>query len=232
MPLPLPPQSLADSYQQANQWLSDRLAQVSMIYRDRYQLKNWLGHHLNAIATAVSPSPSNTSVALQGQPPPSAEGAAMDAFVKQTKVDINGFLPLSVQFNPATYYQQYARVSGSYDSDYANFTLIGQQHEALLNLLSWSRQHGVEVVFVNLPLTDTYLDPVRMDYEREFQAYLAQQALTSGLLVRDWSQSWLQEYPYFSDPSHLNRYGAYAISQRLAQDPRIAWPYADREASF
>ncbi len=232
VPLPLPPQSLADSYQQANQWLSDRLAQVSMIYRDRYQLKNWLGHHLNAIATAVSPSPSNTSVALQGQPPPSAEGAAMDAFVKQTKVDINGFLPLSVQFNPATYYQQYARVSGSYDSDYANFTLIGQQHEALLNLLSWSRQHGVEVVFVNLPLTDTYLDPVRMDYEREFQAYLAQQALTSGLLVRDWSQSWLQEYPYFSDPSHLNRYGAYAISQRLAQDPRIAWPYADREASF
>lgn len=232
VPSPLPPLSLADSYQQANQWLSDRLARLSMIYRDRYQLKNWLGQHLNTIATAVSPNPGNAAASLQGQSPPSAEGAAMDAFVKQSKVDINGFLPLSVQFNPATYYQQYARVSGTYDSDYANFTLVGQQHEALQNLLSWTRQHGVEVVFVNLPLTDTYLDPVRMDYEREFQAYLAQQALTSGLLVRDWSQSWLQEYPYFSDPSHLNRYGAYAISQRLAQDPRIAWPHANRKAPF
>lgn len=232
VPSPLPPLSLADSYQQANQWLSDRLARLSMIYRDRYQLKNWLGQHLNTIATAVSPSPSDAAASLPGQPPPSAEGAAMDAFVKQSKVDINGFLPLSVQFNPATYYQQYARVSGTYDSDYANFTLVGQQHEALQNLLGWTRQHGVEVVFVNLPLTDTYLDPVRMDYEREFQAYLAQQALTSGLLVRDWSQIWLQEYPYFSDPSHLNRYGAYAISQRLAQDPRIAWPHANRKAPF
>lgn len=227
-PVPLPPQSLAESYQQANTWLSDRLAQASQIYRDRYQLKHWLGRQLNAIAAGVFPSPNPTVTTLPGQPPPSAEGAAMDAFVKQTKVDINGFLPLSVQFNPATYYQQYARVSGSYDSDYANFTLVGEQHDALLNLLSWTREQGVEVVFLNLPLTDTYLDPVRMDYEREFQAYLAQQALTTGLLTRDWSQIWLQEYRYFSDPSHLNRYGAYAISQRLAQDPRISWPSAPR----
>jgi len=223
-PVPLPPQSLADSYQQANQWLSDRLAQVSTIYRDRYQLKNWLGHQLNAIAAGVQPHIRDGSAALPGQPPPSAEGAAMDAFVKQAKVDIHGFLPIEAQFNPATYYQQYARVSGTYDSDYANFTLMGQQHDALLNLLSWTRQHEVTVVFVNLPLTDTYLDPVRLEHEREFQAYLTQQGLSTGLLVRDWSQSWLQEYSYFSDPSHLNRYGAYAISQRLAQDARIDWP--------
>lgn len=226
--VPLPPQSLAESYQQANTWLSDRLAQASKIYRDRYQLKHWLGRQLNAIAAVVQPSHNPAATTLPGQPPPSAEGAAMDAFVKQSKVDINGFLPLSVQFNPATYYQQYARVSGSYDSDYANFTLVGQQQDALLNLLSWTRKHGVEVVFLNLPLTDTYLDPVRMDYERKFQAYLAQQGLTTGLLTRDWSQIWLQEYPYFSDPSHLNRYGAYAISQRLAQDPRISWPSGPR----
>ncbi|WP_448563890.1 hypothetical protein [Trichothermofontia sp.] len=229
--MPLPPQSLAESYQQANAWLSDRLAQASAIHRDRYQLKNWLGNSLNAIVAAVQPGHRPASVLLEGQPPPSAEGVAMDAFVKQAKVDINGFLPLSVQFNPATYYQQYARVPGTYDSDYANFTLLGQQHDALLNLLRWTREHDVEVVFVNLPLTDTYLDPVRMDYEREFQAYLTQQELNTGLLVRDWSQIWLQEYLYFSDPSHLNRYGAYAISQRLAQDPRIPWPIGERQES-
>jgi hypothetical protein len=29
---------------------------------------------------------------------------------------------------------------------------------------------------------------------------------------------------YFSDPSHLNRYGAYTVSNQLAQDPMIPWP--------
>jgi hypothetical protein len=35
---------------------------------------------------------------------------------------------------------------------------------------------------------------------------------------------WPEVRSSFSDPSHLNRYGAIKVSQRLAQDPMIPWP--------
>ena len=44
-----------------------------------------------------------------------------------------------------------------------------------------------------------------------------------GLLYRDLGQLWPKRYDYFSDPSHLNRFGAYQLSNRIAQDPMIPW---------
>jgi hypothetical protein len=51
-------------------------------------------------------------------------------------------------------------------------------------------------------------------------------ATESDFIFRDLGQVWTNRYDYFSDPSHLNRYGAYQVSLRLAQDPMIPWPRA------
>jgi hypothetical protein len=75
-----------------------------------------------------------------------------------------------------------------------------------------------------MPLTSEYLDPVRTKYERQFQAYLLNFANHSHFIYRDFSQLWPTINDYFSDPSHLNRYGAYEVSKKLAVDPMITWP--------
>jgi len=83
------------------------------------------------------------------------------------------------------------------------------------------------VIFVNTPLTDEYLDGYRSDAEEEFQKLMLQYSATEeGFIFRDLGQVWTGRYDYFSDPSHLNRYGAYQVSLRLAQDPMISWPRA------
>ena len=45
----------------------------------------------------------------------------------------------------------------------------------------------------------------------------------ASFAFRDLSEQWTTQYRYFSDPSHLNRYGAYALSLKLAQDAKIPW---------
>jgi len=140
-------------------------------------------------------------------------------------IDFDGFLALSVRFNPATYYQNFARVSGRYDGDYDSFRLEGQQSEAFANLLSYTQAQGIPVVFINTPLTDEYLDDERREAEAEFlQHMLTLSTAESGFLFRDFAQLWPDRYDYFSDPSHLNRYGAYQVSSQLGQDPLISWP--------
>jgi hypothetical protein len=80
-------------------------------------------------------------------------------------------------------------------------------------------------VFVNLPLTDQYLDPVRSEHEQQFKQSMLSLSMSesNGFTFRDLGDRWTTEHRYFSDPSHLNRYGAYAISKHLAQDPMIPW---------
>jgi hypothetical protein len=80
-------------------------------------------------------------------------------------------------------------------------------------------------VFVNLPLTDEYLDPVRSEYEQQFKQSVLSLSMSQagGFTFKDLGDRWTTEHRYFSDPSHLNRYGAYAISKQLAQDPLIPW---------
>jgi hypothetical protein len=62
-----------------------------------------------------------------------------------------------------------------------------------------------------------------MEYEEQFQRYIRTSALEKGLIFRDLTKLLLTKNDYFSDPSHLNRYGAYKVSNQLAQDPLIPW---------
>ena len=89
--------------------------------------------------------------------------------------------------------------------------------------MEFVRSRGSELVFVNLPLTENYLDPVRMRYERDFQQYMLANSKEWGFVFRNLFDLLIDEPQYFSDPSHLNRYGARSVSQRLAQDPMMPW---------
>jgi hypothetical protein len=89
---------------------------------------------------------------------------------------------------------------------------------------------NIPLVFINTPLTDEYLDSYRTNAETAFLQFMLQLSATeSGFIFRDLGQIWPQRYDYFSDPSHLNRYGAYQVSNRIAQDPMIPWPQAEIE---
>jgi len=84
-------------------------------------------------------------------------------------------------------------------------------------LAEFTRERKIGLIFVNLPLTREYLDPTRLKYEQEFKAFMAQSAQGMGFTFLDFSQSELSMNGYFSDPSHLNRYGGYAVSGKLVK---------------
>lgn len=212
--------SLGSSYQSLDRWLSDQLAERVPTYDQRDRLKTLIQ---TGIMSALPTPPLDQQVRQSGSS--NAETASFsDLALTEDMVDINGFLPLDLQFNPATYYQEYARVSGDFDRDYDAFRLQGQQTESLDALLALTHEYGVPVVFVNLPLTDQYLDAIRLQHEQDFKQYMQTVALSqSQFIFRDLGEAWPTEYRYFSDPSHLNRYGAYAVALRLAQDPMIPW---------
>lgn len=220
--------TLTDSYQALDRWFSQQLAVATRTYEDRDRLKNLLQQGITLLVPATSsPSPVTPELlASDSQVPLSNTTEALPADYEF--VDADGFLSLGVQFNPATYYQKYAKVPGDYDRDYSGFQIAGVQETALLSLLQYTQTQQVPVFFVNLPLTDEYLDPPRKDYEQKFRDYMISLSLNQpGFKFHDLGEVWLTEYDYFSDPSHLNRYGAYAVSNRIAQDPRIAWPKAE-----
>ncbi|MBW4522212.1 MAG: hypothetical protein KME16_21350 [Scytolyngbya sp. HA4215-MV1] len=135
-----------------------------------------------------------------------------------------GLQLVTLRFEPATYYQRYSWVSGQYDSDYQNFNLQGQQTLALDRVLSFTQAKNIPVVFVNLPLTESYLDWTRQDYENAFWRYMANFSRQKRLIFRDISRHpQLSRNENFADPSHMNRFGAIAIGKYLAQDPGIPW---------
>ncbi len=202
------PASLRNSYTVLDQGISDSLGRLSATYDHRSELKSWLQSRL-----AILARPAATKEQLDA---PMPAGSA---------IDFDGFLPLSVRFNPATYYQTYARVPGNYDGDYDSFQLQGEQSAAFAELIRFTQGQNIPVIFINTPLTDEYLDEHRQQAEADFRQYMATLSTSEpGFLFRDLGQIWPQRYDYFSDPSHLNRYGAYQVSQRLAQDPLIDWP--------
>lgn len=215
--------SLAESYRAVDGWLSQSLSDVSAAHSGRDRLKILLG---NVVSTFLPRRGLASSENTNSQNGALGEPTNLDplALEEQGIIDFDGFLPLSIRFNPATYYQRYARVPGNYDTDYDSFQLDGKQDEAMTSLLQFTQSRGIPVVFVNLPLTGDYLDPVRLEHEQEFQRHMLELATTQrGFVYRDLGQSWLAQNDYFSDPSHLNRYGAYQISNRLAQDVMIPW---------
>jgi hypothetical protein len=236
--------NVQESYQRLDDWMNEQLASLSANYQYRDRLQGFLRRQLllpvAEIAETFTPDPDRSSSEAVVEVPTDPTLASVEESLlalseesaalvgtdnRQPSTLSNGFLPLSVRFNPMTYYEKHARVSGDYDADYESFQLAGIQTAAVTNLLEFTRDRQIPVVFINMPLTQEYLDPVRLGYEREFQKYMLSLSLEKeGLSFRDLSQLWPTEIDRFSDPSHLNRYGAHEVSNRLSEDPMIPWP--------
>jgi len=210
-------------------WLQERTTGLSQVHSRRDSLKatlrdRWQGWDLFALLGARETLRRGLSPALpdlvQGARAHLGKVAATAGAGRDGVVDLHGFLPLSVKFDPATYYQTYPRVPGDFDSDYRSFSLGGEQFDALAGILQYAQQRGVKVAFVNVPLTDDYLDPPRSAYEQKFHQFMNSQPL----LYLNLSRLWVNKYDRFSDPSHLNRYGAQALTDAIAQQKTIPWP--------
>ncbi|MCC5669564.1 DUF1574 domain-containing protein [Nostoc sp. CHAB 5784] len=201
------------AYEAVNQSLNQALAFLSASYQNRDQIKSVLQKQLLIIGR-------NQTVGSQRQ----LTDGTSDESTSQQAVDFDGFLPLSIRFNPARYYQKHSRVPGNYDNDYKFFQIEGQQDAAFQEVLQFAQSQKISLVFVNMPLTGDYLDPVRKQHEQEFQEYMLRLATSPNFIYRDLSQQWPKANDYFSDPSHLNRFGAYEVSKKLANDPMIPWP--------
>ncbi len=196
-----------------NEKLNEGFSTVSSSYKKRDKLKGQLVKIYKSLPIISSFKKLDSSDGLTDP----LEDAANYA------VDFDGFLPLSIRFNPSTYYKKHAKVAGNYDRDYKNFELLGEQNEALQALLNYTEKQNINVVFVNMPLTAEYLDSARTKYEQEFEKYMLDLASLPNFVYRDLTQAWPKANDYFSDPSHLNRYGAYEVSKKLAKDPMIPW---------
>ena len=140
------------------------------------------------------------------------------------RIDSNGFLSLTLRYNPETYQRVHPLVPGNYDRDYMDFRLGGKQERALGAIVSFTKARKIPLVLVNLPLTDDYLDRERLRIERKFKQRMEELAQEKGFIFRDLSQEWSKRNDYFLDPSHINYLGAKAVSERLASDSRLPWP--------
>ncbi|MGB8689205.1 MAG: hypothetical protein WCD53_17955, partial [Microcoleus sp.] len=125
-------------------------------------------------------------------------------------IDSNGFMSLSARYNPNTYYDQHPYVSGRYDRDYEDFNLEGKQAQAFNSVIAFVKTRKIPLVFVNLPLTEEYLDGTRRYAEQQFRQQMQQLSRQKGFAFRDFSQRWPNRNDYFFDPSHLNQFGAIA----------------------
>ena len=134
-------------------------------------------------------------------------------------LDLFGFSAVSDRFDPQTYYQQVARVEGRYDGAYAGFRLNGAQADALGRLATRLQREGTQLLFVNLPLSGSYLDNFRLYYEQQFQNFLQTQSAQQGFTVVDLLTQWKNRPGLFADPSHINQDGAIVIARQLAQQP-------------
>jgi hypothetical protein len=204
------------SYQALDQLLNQALAGISASYPNRDHVKNLLQKQLISLPLV---SDRHQNVTSQTQ----SKTENLEAETSEQAVDFDGFLPLSVRFNPVRYYQKHSRVTGNYDNDYKSFQLGGEQEAAFLGMLEFTQSQKISLVFVNMPLTADYLDTVRTKYEQEFQQYMLRLATNPNFIYRDLSELWAKANDYFSDPSHLNRFGAYEVSKKLAKDPMIPW---------
>lgn len=175
------------------------------------------GHPLGT-ATAGQSKPSTTvKTGLQWCPelrslcpPQDLSGAEYLVALRQL-----GFNPILTRFSPELYFQTFPRVPGRYDGDYRDFSLAGVQQEALQRLLGFTQARQLPVVFVNLPLTQSYLDESRQAAELQFRRQMGDRAQALGFSFHDLGPQWPQRYDFFMDPSHLNHQGAIAVSRQL-----------------
>ncbi|MGB3191319.1 DUF1574 family protein [Lyngbya sp. PCC 8106] len=198
---------------QIQDWFDQRLIEISASYPQRDRLKQGLLALVN-----------HQNLLTQSQELPDLPDAEDNPTLETPQLGSNGFLPLSIRFDPETYYQKYSQVSGYYDRDYQGFELSGVQTNALKKLVEYVQSQDVEIVFVNMPLTQEYLDSVRTAYEEKFLEHMQQLEADTGLIFVNLAFEWLDIHEYYSDPSHLNQYGAAAVAELLAQKQQISWP--------
>ncbi|MEL6814499.1 MAG: hypothetical protein AAFP03_06765, partial [Cyanobacteria bacterium J06598_3] len=182
--------------------MSEVFGRISSAYVHRGQIRSALSQGFSTVAPEFNGNDESTR----------AGDTPTELPTETSLIDFDGFLALSTRFNPATYYQDHARVAGAYDGDYKDFRMEGKQANALNDLLYFTTEKDVPVIFINTPLTDEYLDSRRIKAEEEFLQFMLQKAERSpSMSFRDLGRLWPQRYDYFSDPSHLNRYGAYQV---------------------
>ncbi|MCZ0904375.1 hypothetical protein ON021_31210, partial [Microcoleus sp. HI-ES] len=161
-------QNLGQAQANVQQLVSQKLVEGSATYKKRDRLKGFLRSLVNpSLAPVATDSPQ--TAALGEQTTENVQPTAASKPVSEYQP--NGFLPIDIRFNPETYFQKHPKVSGYYDSDYQNFKLVGEQALALKNLIEFTKVRNINLVFVNMPLTEDYLDPVRTGYEQEFRQY-------------------------------------------------------------
>lgn len=211
------------SYGDMSEWFKQKLAAISATYPQRDRLKRLLQEQLATKLTIQGMARQPQSVAAN-KATESPETTGGDGTQSVGTIDANGFMHLPVRFNPAIYYLKHPKVPGNYDADYESFQLTGRQTSALQNLVQFTQSRDITLAFINLPLTEDYLDPIRKAYEEEFQQQMLRLSMEERFIFRDLSGLWPTQNEHFSDPSHLNRFGAYEVSQRVAKDPLIPWP--------
>jgi hypothetical protein len=93
--------------------------------------------------------------------------------VPLSPIDTQGFLAVNDQFNPAVYYRSFPRVRGIYDNAYRPFRLEGVQTVSLAAITQFLQSQQIPLVYVNLPLSNDYLDPVRTGLRTPVSAVFA-----------------------------------------------------------
>ncbi|MGB3201381.1 MAG: hypothetical protein WBA99_10785 [Nodosilinea sp.] len=170
------------------------------------------------------PSPAAGEATAPNSDSAPAEAAAEHGTILPSPINAQGFLAVNDQFNPAVYYRSFPRVRGVYDNAYRPFRLGGVQTVSFEAMTQFLRSRNIPLVFVNLPLSNDYLDGVRLGYERQFQQFLQGWANRGTLTLVDLLEEWRWQSHLFADPSHVNRYGAREVARLLAADSRIPWP--------
>jgi hypothetical protein len=177
-----------------------------------------------AEAPSAAPEPAAPEETASADTEPAASTPKVDhGTVLLSPITSQGFLPVNDQFNPAVYYRSFPQVQGLYDDTYRSFRLEGVQTVSLMATTQFLQSQTIPLVFVNLPLSNDYLDEVRLGYEREFQQFLQNRASQGSFILVDLLEAWRWKSHLFADPSHINRYGAREISRLLASDRRIPW---------
>jgi hypothetical protein len=199
-----------NTYQAIDTAIDRRFADISPAYHHRDRLKTWLQVRVPFVMQIADSSNAISS------PDPAAS-------INDREIDADGFLALELQFDPNTYYQKYTKVTGDSDGDYANFQLLGSQNRALQQTIDFLASHKIPLVFVNVPLSDLYLDKFRRQHETMFEQYMQNLMDSNQLTFINMNDLLAQKYDLFSDPSHLNQFGANEVSRYLATIEGIPW---------
>jgi hypothetical protein len=202
--------SFQNTYQAIDTAIDLQLAEISPVYHHRDRLKALLQSQVPFVMQITDSNDSS----LSNDPM---------ASINERDINADGFLSLKLQFNPTTYYHKYTKVSGDSDGDYANFQLHGTQDSALKATIDLLNARKIPLVFVNLPLSDIYLDKYRRQHEETFRKYMEKLMNSRKITFVDMNGLLAKQYDRFSDPSHLNQAGATAVSEYLTQTTTIPW---------